>query len=255
MTSKTLRLSAHLAIDSRRRKQAHETITELHRQTQLPAVMTGIIKTYVSATEEGQTYPSESKRVQLRARDAIEQLSEALAGLINTTGTKDYTNSIARADVVVDGKVLIKEAPPPFLLFLEKELRDLRTFIEKILELDPAQEWTYDAANGVYRTPATMTQKTAKIQDTVVVVQATDKFPAQVKDVTKDVVVGQWATTHLSAGLPRSEKEAILRRITRLEEAVKTAREQANLTEVVTVEVGQDVVQYLLGPSIRQTET
>jgi len=161
---------------------------------------------------------------------------------------------VAKADVVLDGMVLIKDAPPVFLLFLEKSFRDLRTFLEKMLELDPALDWTFDPVTSVYRSATILTQKTAKIQDTITVVPPTDKHPAQIKDVVRDVVVGQWATTQLSGGIPISEKEAILRRITRLEEAVKTAREQANLQEVTRVEVGQSLMDFILGPFVKRAQ-
>jgi len=252
MTSSTkpLKLSAHLAIDAQRKKADNQKITELHRLTQNPTTTSGMIKVYIPVAEDGQTFPPDSKKVQTRAREALEQLGEVLADLINTTGTKDASNTIAKADVVLDGEVLIHDAPVTFLLFLEKQLKDLRTFVDKMQELDPAHDWTFDLANNYYKTGVVMAQKTAKIQDTVVVVQATDKFPAQTKDTVKDVVVGHWATTQLSGAIPRSDKEGLLRRITRLEEAVKTAREQANLVEVIRVEVGQRLADYLLGPAI-----
>ena len=74
-----------------------------------------------------------------------------------------------------------------------------------------------------------------------------------VRDQIRDVVVGHWETTQLSGGIPHSDKEAILRRLTRLEEAVKTAREQANTVEIIPVEIGQVLMDLVLGPTINRS--
>ncbi len=244
--STTIKLNAHLAVDSRRRKAAHETITNLHKQTQSAQLMTGLTKTYTPTQDDGQPFPPEVKRVQIRVQDALAKVGEALTDLLNTTAIKDFTNMIAKADVVVDGKILLEGAPVTYLLFLEKELRDLRTFVEKFFELDAASEWVFNPNTGLHQTPPVTTQKTAKIQEAVVVVQATDKFPAQVKDQTRDVVIGNWTIVNHSGGMSASQKEKLLRRITKLEEAVKNARERANLVEIVEVSPGQALMKFLL---------
>ena len=44
--------------------------------------------------------------------------------------TQDFANCQAKANVVVDGQTILKEVPVTHLLFLEKQLVDLRTFID-----------------------------------------------------------------------------------------------------------------------------
>jgi hypothetical protein len=56
------------------------------------------------------------------------------------------------ADVVVDGVVLATAVPVTHLLFLDKQLSDMRTFIAKLPVLDPAKEWQYDPNKGMYTT-------------------------------------------------------------------------------------------------------
>lgn len=244
--TKSIRLNAHLANDLRRRRAAHETITNLHRSTQNESTMTGLVKVYTPATEDGLPFPPESKKLQLRAGDAIRQVSEALVSLLDTTAVKDYSNTTARADVVVNGQVLVPNAPVTFLLSVEKELRDMRIFFQKFYELDPSQDWTFDAANGIHKTSPVITQKTTKVMKPVVIVPTSDKFPAQVKDQEHVEIMGTWSTTHLSGGISPAEKEMILRRITQVEEAVKTARERANLVEITRIEVGQNLMDFIL---------
>ena len=66
--------------------------------------------------------------------------------------TKDKANCNARADVKVDDTVIVKDAPVTFLLFLEKQLNDLKTFVGKIPTLSSDEDWTFDANANLYKT-------------------------------------------------------------------------------------------------------
>ena len=116
--------------------RVYAEFTELHKATQKPALMNGFQKTYQPRDEDGETYPPEHQKVQYNRSDVIKRVSELLAELFDITATKDWANCSAKADVVVDGKPLLKEVPATYLLFLEKQLNDLRTFVGKIPVLD-----------------------------------------------------------------------------------------------------------------------
>lgn len=49
--------------------------------------------------------------------------------LFDVTATKDWANCEARADVTVDGWVLVSAVPVSCLLFLEKRLTDIYAFV------------------------------------------------------------------------------------------------------------------------------
>ena len=64
--------------------------------------------------------------------------------LFDITATKDWANCTARANVVLDGKPLLEDVPATYVLFLEKQLSDLHTFVGKMSELDPGSDWSVD---------------------------------------------------------------------------------------------------------------
>jgi hypothetical protein len=154
---------------------------------------------------------------------------------------------VARADVVVDGRVLVKDAPATFLLFLEKQLSDLSTFVGKMAELDPAEDWSPDPSTGLYKTAPTQIHRTKKVQRALVLYPATEEHPAQTQLITEDVVSGYWTTVKMSGALPQPKKRELLQRIEKLSNAVKTAREQANAVDAPEKKLGQEVLSYLFG--------
>ena len=116
------KLNQILAIEKGKKTQLHAEITSLHKATQKPQLMTGHHKTFVPTNEEGETFPDERQHVQHRAAEVIEQVTERLTTLMDVTATKDWANTNARADVIVNGETFLEQVPVTYLLFLEKEL-------------------------------------------------------------------------------------------------------------------------------------
>ena len=239
------KLNAILAVEKGRRTELHTLITNLHKVTQQPALLTGHHKRYTPRKEDGEAFPDDQQVVQLTHEAAVKDISGALKSLLDTVATKDWTNCEARADVVVDGKVFLPQVPVTFLLFLEKELHDLQTFVEKMVELDPAERWTFDPSSGLHQSEPVQTQKTKKEQRPIVLYHATEHHPAQTQLITEDVVIGHWTTTKYSGAIPRPKKRALLDRIVKLEEAVKFARERANARDAVEVNVGRRILDFV----------
>lgn len=239
------KLNAVLAIEKGRRTELHTLITALHKATQQASLMTGHHKKFTPRREDGEAFPDDSQIVQLTYESAIKDISTALQSLLDTVAIKDWSNCEARADVMLEGRVFLSKVPVTFLLFLEKELHDLRTFVEKMVELDPAERWSYDAGTGLHQSEPVQTQKTKKEQRPIVLYQATEHHPAQTQLITEDVVVGHWTTIKRSGAIPRPRKKALLERIIRLEEAVKFARERANSIDAVEVNVGARLLDYI----------
>jgi hypothetical protein len=237
-----------LAIEKNKKTQLHKEITELHKATQRSELLTGHTKTFVPKEEDGESFPAEDRKVQLLHQDAIDQVCDRLSTLMDVTATKDWSNCQARADVVIDGDVFLEKVPVTYLLFLEKELTDLQTFVTKMVELDPAQTWSYDENSGQYRSESTTTHKTKKLQRPIVLYDATPEHPAQTQLITEDVVIGHWTTTHYSGAIPKARKRALLERIGELQDAVKFAREQANSMEADQQKIGKKLLSYIFQP-------
>ncbi len=185
--------------------------------------------------------------MQFSHRDVFEAIRPGLADLINIVATKDFTNCGARANVEVDGQILIKDCPTTHLLFLEKQLQDIHTFVVKMAELDPGEEWSWDTNSGYHKTGQIKQHRTKKMQKGLVLSQATKEHPAQTQMVTEDVIIGYWNTVKISGAVKRTEKRKLIKRIEKLANAVKMARQAANTTEVKNQHHGKVVMDFIFG--------
>lgn len=241
------KLNQIIAVEKSIKSRSFQELTEAHHALQKQALLSGISRTYRPKDEEGEQFPPESTRVQVKAEEVIRRTADILTRLFDVTATKDYANCRAKADVVVNGGVLLKDVPVTYLLFLEKQLTDLHTFIKKLPVLDPAESWSFDPAADCFATEPIQTVKTKKIPRNHVKAEATEKHPAQVEVYYEDVVVGYWKTIKFSGALPQKRVHELLSRVEKLQQAVKFAREEANSTEVEEQKVGEKIFQYLLG--------
>lgn len=239
------KLNQVLAVEKTTKSRIFGEITKLHHELQKPGLLNGFSKTYQKKDEDSDDFPPERQKVQFIASEMLRQAGKLLTELFDVTAAKDWANCHARADLVVDGEVLVRDAPATYLLFLEKQLTDLNTFVSKIPVLDPAEDWIYDESSSLYKTEASKTHRTKKVQRPIVLYQATKEHPAQTQLISEDVIVGYWNTVKHSGALPAPVKAAFLERIERLIAATKFARETANATEAPRQEVGKRIFDYL----------
>lgn len=241
------RLNQIIAVEKGTKTRSQKDLTEAHHTLQKPALLAGISRTYRPRDEEGEQLPPEATRVQVKAEELIRKTADILTELFDVTATKDYTNCKARADVVVDGKTLLPQVPVTYLLFLEKQLVDLHTFVKKLPVLDAAESWAFDASADCWATEPVQTAKTKKIPRNHVKAEATEKHPAQVEVYHEDIVVGYWKTVKFSGALPAKRVNELLDRIDKLTRAVKFAREEANNSQAEEQKVGRAFMEYLFG--------
>src|SRR3954452_8735744 len=239
------RLNQIIAVEKGVKSRSFQELTDAHHVLQKPALLAGISRTYRPKDEEGEQLPPESTRVQVKAEEIMRQTATILTRLFDVTATKDWTNCVARADVVVDGTPLLRDVPVSYLLFLEKQLVDLLTFVRKLPVLDAAESWLYDASADCFATEPTQTTRTKKLPRNHVKAEATDKHPAQVEVYNEDIVVGYWKTVKFSGALPAKRVNELVERVEKLQQAVKFAREEANAAEVVDEKTGKKVFDYL----------
>jgi hypothetical protein len=241
------KLNQIIAITAGKKSQAHKTITEAYQNLQKTGQLEGISRTYKPKDDEGEQQPPEKKLVQLKVRDAIQSVVVALTELFDVVTTQDHANCLARANVAVDGVTVLKDVPVTTLLFLEKQLVDIHTFVEKLPTLDPGEAWSYNPDVDHYASESYQTTKTKKVMKNHVKAEATKEHPAQVETYTEDVIVGYWTTVKFSGAIPAKEKNEMLDRVRKLQEAVKSAREEANGREVESKKIGSAVLQFIFG--------
>lgn len=169
---------------------------------------------------------------------------------LDVMATIELSNIHAKADLVVNGAVIIPSVPVTVLMPLKKELVKLVPVFDSIATLDSAKVWelddTYEKA-GVYKSPVVTTVQTIINKKWVVIAEATPQHPAQLREVDDRVDVGSFNTTNYSGDMPQRAKDELLSRLNSLIEAVDTAISVANNSEVTPMEIGGKVTNYLLG--------
>lgn len=237
------------------KKSHHEKrLTELHRSTEKVDLTLGRSRTYQPKDEDGDKLPPEAQRVQVNVRDALVETKALFVQICGAVATLDVGNTQAKADVVVNGKVLATSVPATHLLFLEHKLEEISKFFSSLVTLDPSHQWTYDPNGDVYKSEASETVRTKKTLVPIVMSPATDKFPAQIKESTEEVQIGTYTDIKFSGAIPAVKKREALERIRVLREAVKSAREQANTTEVQDVDLDSALLGFVFDPAIQSPQ-
>lgn len=240
------KLNQIIAVEKSIKSQTTRDLTDAHQALQKQVLLSGISRTYRPRDEEnGEKLPAEHTRVQVRATDMIRKASDVLTKLFDITATKDTANCNARADIIVDGITIMADAPVTYLLFLEKQLVDLHTFVKKLPALDPSEDWHRDPSTDSWATEPSFSVKTKKVPRNHVKAEATDKHPAQVEVYHEDIVIGEYKTIKFSGSIPQKDVNQFLNRVEKLQEAVKFAREQANGVEVQDQRVGRAIFDYI----------
>lgn len=236
-----------IAVQQGEQERTAEALRELKQQLGDEGLLTGLDRRYrprdAADTEE---LPHETKQVQVTVADSLEIVRRRFARLWDLAAAKELTNTQAFADVVVGDTTLLQRVPAGYLLFLERELGNLRQLIASLPTLDPAVNWEAAGDDGVYVTPPIETTRTKKTPKAFVAYEATEAHPAQVQVFTEDAVAGYWTKREFSGMLPRARRRELLDRIDALARAVRFARETANQTEVEDRHLGQQVLDYLL---------
>lgn len=240
------KLNQIVAIEKGVKTDSQRTLTEAYHALQNPTRFTGIAREYEPKADDGEHLPPESTLVQVQGEKLLDDIAASLTRMWDTVATKDETNTTARADIKIEDMVLAADVPVTTLLWLEKQLVDLHTFVGKLPLLDPGKEWQKDPATDVYRANPVQSLRNQKVLRNHVVAEATDKHPAQVTTFTEDVPVGTWTTTHFSGAFPASRQNDLLERITMLQNAVKFAREAANTVDVQDKKIGESILSFLL---------
>lgn len=242
-------LSQCLGVEKKTRSRVHRDFTALYRRLAQRDVFNGLVRTYAPKDDNGEDLPAETRVVQCKADSILADVRALMVELCDIVATKEWGNTKARADLIVDGKPLLTDVPVTYFLFLEKELNELLTFFEGLPVLDPNENWEQDRSDGFYRSDETTTLKMKKVPRALEKAAATEHHPAQVDVVYEDVTVGEWTRVLRSGALPQMRVDELVRRVVRLRDAVIVAREKANTIEIENVQVGSKLLEYVLGPT------
>lgn len=261
MTEPPRRAKLHelLAVEQERKGLAdrQRTATVEHFRSN-PGHFMGIRRTFRPfAVDEAQGDTGE-ERLEAETR-LVKTVSEELSGLLQVWAKAmdlgfviDEANTQARADVRINGEVLLEQVPATYLLQLEKRLREVRAVFAAVPTFDPVRLWTPDPGadkEHVLRAEPVVTVRKQRTRQYNVMVEATKEHPAQVDVVETDQPVGEIRAYEWTGMVSPRQKTALVEQVDTLIAAVKQARSRANGVEVdPSQRVAGKLVEFLLAP-------
>jgi hypothetical protein len=217
--------------------------------------LTGLSRTY-EPKGDGDEKPSEYRKVQVTAAELIAVATKSLAKLFDLKLVREEGNCKARANVEIDGNVILEDVPVGYLLFLEDRIKELVAMIDTIPVLNPAVPWD-NTVPGLREGEWASAVTKREVKDRVPQVQILSpakvidgqKFEPQVRPYETEKVIGWWHNVRYSGQLDPKVAQAIRERATAALEAVRFAREQANTLEIPAEHAhpGQDLLSYVFG--------
>ena len=247
------KLNQIIALAAGRKARATKLLTDTHRGWSGEAV-SGLAKTYTPKDEDGEGLPPERKMPPVNVGDRLKAVRQCLEKFYRVVGGQERANRQAEADVKLPGFELLG-VPVTLLLFLEKQLTDLRTLVNGLPVLPADREWNFDENRNCYVTEPVETLRSKKVPKVLVKYDATKEHPAQTELLAEDATVGRWATVYMSTAIPATEKAIALDRLEGIQEAVKTARETANSCEADDDQSLERVLDFVFGPLIRRVQS
>lgn len=250
-TSKPAKLHELLAVETSLRTQAEATTADLKNTFEKKGNhFVERVVTYRSKKEGEPDKQDHQLKLQTSVAQELEWIQGKIAAAIDAAHQIDVANTSAKADVTLDsGVVIAANVPATSLLQLEKRMREVQMLVAAIPTLDPSKGYTEDISRGkgIYIARPDERPKTEKVFDFKVMVPATDKHPAQVKELMLDQLVGTTTTQEWSSLLTVSQKGEMLDRVEELTRAVKKARSRANQQELVPSEnkIGDTLLNYV----------
>ena len=205
-----------------------------------------------SESDQHLKMPTENKEVQSTVTEQLDYAAGEITRYWDVILQKEEANQRANADIIINGNVISTDVPAIVLLGMEKKLNALLSLYNAIPTLDAAKAWEADPAYskpGVFRTkyPETRQQGTVN-REWKEISAATDRHPAQLKEVETTNIIGKYTVTSFSAALPSIEKAEKIQRLTALIRAVKAARQRANTVPVNTdLTFGKELLDYVNG--------
>lgn len=245
-----------VAVQSGTKTRTQSAITELHKLCQKEPLFFGLHRTYApikDVADGGVMHPEERTNLQMTASKAIATAIENWEEILDIDSTINSANAQAKADVVIDGKTLIKDAPVTFLMALEHKLDDMHKFIKMLPQLSPDIEWKWNEEQQCWQNRHE--SKSAKGEKTAyafVRFKGDQHHPPQVDKEFKDEVVGYWTALKYSGAVSPQDHKAMLGRVEALQKAVKMAKEAANQVEAPDKPVGANLLDFVFGDVVKK---
>ncbi len=241
--AKTVQL---LAVIGTRNKEAEAKLAQLTQIAGQPKFFEGHDRTYQPRFDGGVQLPPEPLKVRTTADVILGAAREVMTSQWDLALTVDTANSRAYADVTVDGETLLEDVPVGHLLWLHRELGNLHGLVSRMPVRDESRDWsTTGVESGLAKSEPVEILKRDKVPGKFVLYDATKEHPAQVQRMDTDEVTGTWTQVNYTGAMEPKAREQVLRKISRLMDAVKMAREGANTVNAEDKAEGQKIFDWL----------
>jgi len=235
-------------LEAAAKKILDETITTFTKKTDHFQAYNKKLEMFDDSRSKEEAGQEETKALTTTVQEKLEYVAEHLTRHIDCVAQKEATNQTAKGTVYLDGEVFIPDVPATLLLAMENKLAQWRQMYDVIPTLEPSIEWIEDpqAGRNIYKTrEPSIKHKTEKVTKAVVLYPHSDKHPAQVKEVSMDVPVGNYSTILWSGKISPADKSLFLKKLGNLLGEVKKARQRANSADVVHFDIGEKIFTYL----------
>jgi hypothetical protein len=225
-----------------------QRMEQLQHAAAQPGLFDGHDRTYQKRFDDGADLPAEPKKVRATAAEVLRVARQLLVRHWDLSLTVDAANALGKADVTVDGEVLLREVPVGHLLWLAKEVERVQKLVRALPVLDSARNWQDSALPDISKADPVGQAQREKTPYNWHRENGTDKFQEIVDVMFRDDVIGTWTVTQLSGALDPRRKEQLLERLGKLADALKMAREEANTAVAQDRAEGDVLFDYILAP-------
>ena len=246
------RLHELLAVASNLKNQAEKCRTELVETFgKKRHLFSERIQTFSPLTEGAESVTEEKSDIQSTVDQELEWIAGHLVKALNVQYQIAEANTLARADVELEGgKVILSGVPATALLELEKTLTEgIQPLLAAIPTLDPAKGFKLDSdrPHGIFKARDVEKPRTRKTKRVLVKYEATKEHPAQTETYDFDEITGTIRTSEWSGMITPARKADMLDRCEQLLRAVKKARSRANEIEVDVAQkrIGKEILDFL----------
>ena len=170
----------------------------------------------------------------------------------NLNANVEIGTSMAKADVVLDGKVILKDVPGHALLQLRKDLKALIVDLRRLPELPRDQTWKWNSQHKFWETAERTVARTQPFNTPVLLNQipSGQAYPANYKPAVQNVaqteVLGSIKTQVYSGKMSRPQKDALITIAEKIYKAVQEALREANSVKVEAGEPFKVITDLLL---------
>lgn len=239
---------SHVLAEEKALKPVFEAIFKetLTTYTKKPEHFNGSFKKYHPKEENGDLIPDEVKVLTTTVPEKQEYFEGHFAKITDLTYNKEWTNTKAKADLVIRGQTIAKDVPAPAFLALEAKFKQLKLVVSEIPTLEPDEDWTLDLnETGRWKSTKRQQARTISVVEPLVLHPGTEKHPPQVEKVTKNIQVGVYETQRISGKIPPITKSEWLKRIDEIIIEIEKARCTANETSATDYRIAQQLLHFV----------